>query len=118
MSMTALDVLLDDFGCQPPRGTARRLAHGCPRVTDDAWLSALLGTSPGYWLRLAGACRDDARPLTLDGLTARYAWHDDDGLWVGVVEGVPDRISFHAREEADMPEAFRQAVRHWRETAP
>ncbi|MGP9633766.1 hypothetical protein ACT3R7_11935 [Halomonas sp. AOP43-A1-21] len=53
LSVSALDVLVEDFKFHPPRGLARRFAHDRPRASDDAYLASLLGTSPGYWLRMA-----------------------------------------------------------------
>jgi hypothetical protein len=53
-TVSSLDVLVEDFFFHPPRGMARRLAADRVRVTDDAYHSSQLGTSPGYWLRFAG----------------------------------------------------------------
>lgn len=51
--------------------------------------------------------------LTYRGYTARIEFDADDGILVGEVLGLNDRITFHAEKTSELADAFEEAVDHY-----
>ena len=49
------------------------------------------------------------------GYTARVDFDAEDGLFVGHVLGIADRISFHGESVSELNSAFREAIDHYLE---
>jgi len=54
--------------------------------------------------------------MTYKGYGARIDYDDDDGVFVGHIAGIRDRIGFHAETVDDLRAAFHEAVDDYVET--
>jgi predicted HicB family RNase H-like nuclease len=54
--------------------------------------------------------------MTYKGYAARIDYDDDDGIFVGHIAGIRDRIGFHADTVDDLRAAFHEAVDDYIET--
>ena len=54
--------------------------------------------------------------MTYKGYAARINYDDDDGIFVGHIAGIRDRIGFHADTVDDLRAAFHEAVDDYIET--
>jgi predicted HicB family RNase H-like nuclease len=54
--------------------------------------------------------------MTYKGYAARIDYDDDDGIFVGHIAGIRDRIGFHAETVDDLRAAFHEAVDDYLET--
>lgn len=54
--------------------------------------------------------------MTYKGYAARIDYDDDDGIFVGHIAGIRDRVGFHANTVDDLRAAFHEAVDDYVET--
>lgn len=54
--------------------------------------------------------------MTYNGYAARITYDDDDGIFVGHIAGIRDRVGFHADTVDDLRAAFHEAVDDYLET--
>lgn len=54
--------------------------------------------------------------MTYKGYAARIDYDDDDGIFVGHIAGIRDRVGFHADTVDDLRAAFHEAVEDYLET--
>ena len=54
--------------------------------------------------------------MTYKGYAARIDYDDDDGIFVGHIAGIRDRVGFHADTVDDLRAAFHEAVEDYIET--
>jgi predicted HicB family RNase H-like nuclease len=54
--------------------------------------------------------------MTYDGYAARIEFDDEDGVFVGHIAGIRDRVGFHGETVAELREAFHDAVDDYIET--
>ena len=54
--------------------------------------------------------------MTYKGYAARIDYDDDDGIFVGHIAGIRDRVGFHANTVDDLRAAFHEAVDDYIET--
>ena len=54
--------------------------------------------------------------MTYKGYAARITYDDDDGIFVGHIAGIRDRVGFHADTVDDLRAAFHEAVDDYLET--
>lgn len=54
--------------------------------------------------------------MTYKGYAARIDYDDDDGIFVGHIAGIRDRVGFHADTVDDLRAAFHEAVDDYLET--
>jgi predicted HicB family RNase H-like nuclease len=54
--------------------------------------------------------------MTYKGYAARIDYDDDDGIFVGHIAGIRDRVGFHADTVDDLRAAFHEAVEDYVET--
>jgi predicted HicB family RNase H-like nuclease len=54
--------------------------------------------------------------MTYKGYAARIDYDDDDGVFVGHIAGISDRVGFHADTVVDLRAAFHEAVDDYIET--
>ncbi len=54
--------------------------------------------------------------MSYKGFTARIGYSDEDGLFVGHIEGIKDVVGFHGESINELRESFEEAVKDYLET--
>lgn len=54
--------------------------------------------------------------MSYKGYAARIEYDDEDGIFVGRIAGISDRVGFHADSVDDLRDAFHEAVEDYIET--
>lgn len=54
--------------------------------------------------------------MAYKGYSARVEYDDEDGIFMGRIAGIRDRVGFHADTVAELREAFHEAVEDYLET--